>query len=80
MYLDKPKSPSFTQSTEDTRTFRAAMSLKKEIYFRMCWVDIYKSCSFYLISIINMQAEVLLDGDPVCRNVQQEIGTVHYQL
>lgn len=29
MYLDKPKSPSFTQSTEDTRTFRAAMSLRK---------------------------------------------------
>lgn len=27
MYLDKPKSPSFTQSTEDTRTFLAAMSL-----------------------------------------------------
>ena len=28
MYLDKPKSPSFTQSIVDTNTFRAAMSLQ----------------------------------------------------
>lgn len=28
MYRDRPKSPSFTQSTEDTNTLRAAMSLK----------------------------------------------------
>lgn len=27
MYLDRPKSPSFTQSVEDTNTFLAAMSL-----------------------------------------------------
>lgn len=27
MYLDRPKSPSFTQSTVDTRTFLAAISL-----------------------------------------------------
>lgn len=29
MYLDKPKSPSFTQSIVDTNTFRAAMSLQQ---------------------------------------------------
>lgn len=27
MYRDRPKSPSITQSTEDTNTLRAAMSL-----------------------------------------------------
>lgn len=30
MYRDSPKSPSFTQSVEDTRTFLAAMSLQGE--------------------------------------------------
>lgn len=29
MYRDSPKSPNFTQSTVDTKTFLAAMSLKK---------------------------------------------------
>lgn len=29
MYLERPKSPSFTQSVEDTNTFLAAMSLWK---------------------------------------------------
>lgn len=30
MYRDRPKSPNFTQSTVDTNTFRAAMSLERK--------------------------------------------------
>ena len=34
MYRDRPKSPSFTLSVEDTRTFLAAISLREQKRFR----------------------------------------------
>lgn len=44
MYRDNPKSPSFTQSTVDTNTFRAAMSL--------WWTKANETKSWTLILII----------------------------